>query len=149
MLVKTATSYSTPTTRCKASPCELVSITAYLIPASRMRASCSCTSSASRVVWRESLGSTASPNRMSTVLIEPTRRPALSSIWWIIVVVVVLPSVPVTPMTTMSALGRPWKVLDISASARRVSGTTTCGQAVPARRWTTAATAPSRSAVST
>ena len=28
MLVKNATTYSTPTTRCKASPCELVSITA-------------------------------------------------------------------------------------------------------------------------
>ena len=28
------------------------------------------------------------------MLIEPTRRPALNSIWWIIVVVVVLPSVP-------------------------------------------------------
>jgi len=86
---------------------------------------------------------------MSTVLIDPACRPALDSICWIMVVVVVLPSVPVTPMTTIERVGCPKKALDIRARARRVSATTTWGQAVPIRRCTTATVAPSRSAVST
>ncbi len=139
-LVNTLTSKWIASARRRTSACEETSITQALSPASSMRANVACRSIASGVV--RSTSSTSPPTTRCTVPSSPQRRPEASSSERTRKAVVVLPFVPVTPTTSSSIVGSPWKAAASGAIAARASATSTSGTPSSSGRSTTSALAP-------
>ena len=142
-VVTTATSNRQLRVRPSASAWDVASITTLSLPASTMRASSSCSSSASGVVLRSSFGTISSKMPIWTVPIWPGCHRQPHSISAARATTVDLPSVPVTPMTVSFSLGRPNHASAASARAYRLFATTSCGtDASASSRSTTTAIAP-------